>query len=86
LAKGICERANEDSEFPIPVLVNLSSWKGSSQLISDWLVGELKLKYGVKNDIGRKWVENAQLLPLLDGWMNWIAVFIYLAFMQLTNL
>jgi predicted NACHT family NTPase len=67
LAKGICERANEDSEFPIPVLVNLSSWKGSSQLISDWLVGELKLKYGVKNEIGRKWVGNGQLLPLLDG-------------------
>jgi len=67
LAKEICERANEDSEFPIPVLVNLSSWKGASQLISDWLVGELKLKYGVKNEIGRKWVENSQLLPLLDG-------------------
>ncbi|NJM59323.1 MAG: hypothetical protein HC849_02545 [Oscillatoriales cyanobacterium RU_3_3] len=43
------------------------SWRNSQQPMTDWLVDELKLKYGVKKNLGKQWLDNKQLLPLLDG-------------------
>lgn len=38
-----------------------------SQSILDWLVEELKSKYGIRKDIGEQWLEKRLLLPMLDG-------------------
>lgn len=67
LAKALIARAEQDADYPIPVLFNLSTWKDDKQSMRDWLVLELKSKYGVRKDIGAKWVDDAQLLPMLDG-------------------
>ncbi|PSB23771.1 hypothetical protein [Stenomitos frigidus] len=67
LAKGLCDRAEQDPTAFIPVLLNLSSWKDPKQTMTAWLVEELKSKYGVRKDIGTKWLAEKQLLPLLDG-------------------
>lgn len=67
LAKALIARAEQDADYPIPVLFNLSAWKDDRQSISNWLVVELKSKYGVRKDIGAKWVSDAKLLPMLDG-------------------
>jgi predicted NACHT family NTPase len=67
LAKALIARAEQDADYPIPVLFNLSTWKDDKQSIGDWLMAELKSKYGVRNDIGAKWVSDAKLLPMLDG-------------------
>ncbi|MEH2032197.1 MAG: NACHT domain-containing protein [Nostoc sp.] len=67
LAKALIARAEKKSDYPIPVLFNLSNWKNDRQLIHDWLVAELKSKYGVRKDISSKWLDNAKLLPMLDG-------------------
>jgi len=67
ITKDLCDRAFNDHNQPIPVLFNLSAWKDDKQAISDWLVAELKDKRGVRSDIGRHWLENRQILPLLDG-------------------
>jgi hypothetical protein len=67
LAKALIARAEQDADYPIPVLFNLSNWKDDKQSMRDWLVVELKSKYGVRKDIGRKWLEDAKLLPMLDG-------------------
>lgn len=67
LAKGLCDRAEQDANAFIPVLLNLSSWKDPKQTMTVWLVEELKSKYGVRKDIGTKWLAEKQLLPLLDG-------------------
>ncbi|MBD2100689.1 NACHT domain-containing NTPase [Leptolyngbya sp. FACHB-261] len=67
LAKQLIARNEEDFEQPTPVLVNLSSWQKNEQSIFDWLVAELKLKYGVRADIGQRWLRERKLLPLLDG-------------------
>ncbi|MBE9157017.1 NACHT domain-containing protein [Nodosilinea sp. LEGE 06152] len=67
LAKELVSRAEQDQSFPIPVLVNLSSWKNDRQSIPDWLVEELNLKYGVSVKIGKELLERRRLLPLLDG-------------------
>ena len=67
LAKGLVERAIDDSAAPIPVIFALSAWRDPKQEMKDWLIAELKSKYGVRIDIGKKWIEDKQLLPLLDG-------------------
>jgi GTPase SAR1 family protein len=67
LAQALVVRSQENYDYPIPVLFNLSTWKDDKQSIQDWLVLELKSKYGVRKDIGAKWVDDAKLLPMLDG-------------------
>lgn len=67
LAKALLERATADQAEPIPVLLNLSSWTRPDQSIFEWLVTELKKKYGVRQDLAQRWLEKKQLLPLLDG-------------------
>ncbi|MBN3883794.1 MAG: NACHT domain-containing protein [Nostoc sp. JL34] len=67
LAQVLVNRAEEQFDYPIPVLFNLSSWKDNRQPITDWLVAELKSKYGVSKKLGQEWADNYQLLPLLDG-------------------
>ncbi|MBD2511346.1 NACHT domain-containing protein [Nostoc muscorum FACHB-395] len=67
LAQALVSRAEEQSDYPVPVLFSLSSWKDDRQPLTDWLVAELKSKYGVPIKLGKEWLDNQQLLPLLDG-------------------
>jgi eukaryotic-like serine/threonine-protein kinase len=75
LARELIERAEQDVDCPIPVVFNLSSWtptrrqgkKIVSQSIAEWLVSELKTKYQVSEALATKWVQEQQLLLLLDG-------------------
>lgn len=67
LAKALIARAEQDADYPIPVLFNLSTWKDNQQSMRDWLVLELKSKYGIRKDISAKWLDDAKLLPMLDG-------------------
>ncbi len=66
LAKELINRAQNDPEQPIPVLFDLLSWKKSLSL-ADWIVAELKLKYGIQDKIGKQLIQQQKLLPLLDG-------------------
>jgi hypothetical protein len=67
LAQELCNRAEQNDEFPIPVLFNLSTWEVNQQLMKNWLVAELKSKYGIREDVAEEWVDEAKLLPMLDG-------------------
>lgn len=66
-AKEMIRRAEADINYPIPVLLDLCSWRNPQQPMTDWLVDELKLKYGVRKNLGKQLLDNKQLLPLLDG-------------------
>ncbi|WP_228041118.1 NACHT domain-containing NTPase [Nodosilinea sp. LEGE 07088] len=67
LAAALIQRANADPEEPIPVMLNLSSWQNPQQSCTDWLLKELKSKYGVSPKLGQNWLTEKKLLPLLDG-------------------
>lgn len=67
LARDTITRAERDLTWPIPVVFNLSSWAASQQPIGKWLIDELNAKYLIPKKIARSWVENDELLPLLDG-------------------
>ncbi|MCL4301326.1 MAG: hypothetical protein KJ077_36830 [Anaerolineae bacterium] len=68
LARDLIAQAEQDSGFsqPVPVIFNLSTWTRGQPLI-DWLVAELSAKYQIPKRLGRPWLENNRLLPLLDG-------------------
>lgn len=67
LARDLLSRAEQDEQQPIPVIFSLSSWASGQSKLADWLVEELKVKYQVPGKVGRAWIENNQLLLLLDG-------------------
>lgn len=69
LAQDLIAQAEADKTFsqPIPVVFNLSSWVDKKQPLLDWLVTELTAKYQIPKRVGRPWLENNRLLPLLDG-------------------
>ncbi|HEY9905324.1 MAG TPA: NACHT domain-containing protein [Candidatus Sericytochromatia bacterium] len=67
LARDLLERAEQDETQPIPVVFNLSSWRGGKQTIADWLEQELREKYQVPKALSKTWIKNEQLLLLLDG-------------------
>ncbi|MEI3650455.1 MAG: NACHT domain-containing protein [Dolichospermum lemmermannii FEM_B0920] len=67
LAQALIAKAEEQPDYPIPVLFNLSFWKDNKQNLHNWLVSELKSKYGVQKDIAEDWVNTHQILPMLDG-------------------
>ncbi|MCC5621825.1 NACHT domain-containing NTPase, partial [Nostoc sp. CHAB 5715] len=66
LTKELSERAKTDNNLPIPVILNLSSWK-ESQSIDKWIVKRLTEFYKVPKDKGRLLVSNQELLLLIDG-------------------
>ena len=67
LAQELCELAEQDSAAKVPVLFHLSGWNDNQQPLTNWLVRELKSKYGVRVEMAQNWLENGQLLLLFDG-------------------
>ena len=58
---------DETGTKPIPVVFNLSSWALKSLTLLDWLIGELREKYGVPQDLATFWLNNDALALMLDG-------------------
>ncbi len=67
LAQELITRAEADGAEPMPVLCNLSSWRHDGKGLAPWLVDHLKVKYGVRKDLGNAWLNDQWLVPLLDG-------------------
>lgn len=67
LAKDLVARTEQDISQPIPLVLNLSSWVIKQMAIANWLVEELNSKYQVSKDLGTTWINNQQLVLLLDG-------------------
>lgn len=70
LAQELVKRAETDTRKPMPVLLNLSSWKDDSQTIASSLVDGMHVKYGIRKDISQRWLDERSLLTLgieIDG-------------------
>ncbi|WP_204138417.1 NACHT domain-containing protein [Halomicronema sp. CCY15110] len=67
LAAELVQQAQHDPEQPMPVLFHLSSWSVEQQSFAAWLQTELRVKYGVSQKLGDRWLAANILLPLLDG-------------------
>ncbi|MGD1872318.1 MAG: protein kinase [Mastigocoleus sp.] len=67
ITRDLVNIAENNVSVPIPVVFNLSAWTNPKVSIAKWLVKELNSKYQVSQEIGKNWIENQQLLLLLDG-------------------
>ncbi|MBV7334631.1 NACHT domain-containing protein [Chloroflexi bacterium TSY] len=67
LARELLIRAEADLTLPTPVLFNLSTWSQRREPLAEWLVDELRTKYNIPNKLAEAWIENDELLLLLDG-------------------
>jgi GTPase SAR1 family protein len=67
LTQDLIARSEEDLSQPIPVVFNLSSWGKKQLSIAEWLVQESIEKYQVSRTLAQTWVEEQQLILLLDG-------------------
>lgn len=67
LTRDLADRAEADPSRPVPVVFNLSSWTDPSRALADWLTNELAAKYLIPKKVGRAWIAESRLLPLLDG-------------------
>jgi DNA polymerase III delta prime subunit len=67
LARDLLARAEEDPTQPVPVVFSLSAWMQKRQALGEWLTAELATKYHIAKKLGRRWLEQRRLLPLLDG-------------------
>ena len=66
LARQLIECARLSEIEPIPVVFNLSSWRGK-QILADWLTEQLNIIYYVPRETAKAWVKEHKMLLLLDG-------------------
>jgi hypothetical protein len=67
LARDLIQLAEQDPSQPIPIILNLSTWAESRRPLIGWATEELISKYQIPRQIGRSWLENKDILLLLDG-------------------
>ena len=67
LAEVLMQQAEVDPRLPVPVVLNLASWAKERKSLVEWIVDGLGLQYQVPRKLGRGWLENNELLLLLDG-------------------
>jgi NACHT domain/CHAT domain len=67
LAQRLIERSERDLSLPIPIIFNLSSWARNRKSIVDWSIDELREKYQVSKSLSEPWMQQQQLILLLDG-------------------
>lgn len=67
LARDLLDWAERDETEATPVVFNLSSWAGKRKPLADWLVDELNERYDVPHKLAQAWVDDEQILLLLDG-------------------
>lgn len=67
LAWDYIKLARGSSEHLLPAYVNLSTWAQAQQPLETWLVQELYRRYEIPREVAHIWVEQVDLLFLLDG-------------------
>ncbi len=67
LADELLDLADQDLVNPIPVILNLSSWALARKPLPDWIAEEMLIQYQVARKITKTWLQDDELLLLLDG-------------------
>jgi hypothetical protein len=67
LTQRLADAWVDDPTQPVPVVLPLSSWAQRRGSLEPWLVEQLFRLYSVDRKLGRQWVRDRRVLPLLDG-------------------
>jgi hypothetical protein len=67
----LVERARNDPEAPIPVVVDLATWRAYGTRkpteFTAWLLRELNRRYGISRSAGTIWLRRERVAVLIDG-------------------
>ncbi len=67
LARELLTRAKRNADEPIPVILNLASWVQRRTSLIDWAALELTAKYQIPRRLAKNWLQEDELILLLDG-------------------
>lgn len=67
LGRDLLRRAEMDESEPIPVILNLNSWRSGFASLESWIARELQTRYYESPGVARYWMEVGGLALLLDG-------------------
>jgi hypothetical protein len=67
LALYLLDLAEKDIAHPLPVKLPLSTWPEKHLPLDTWIAEQLREDYQVPLTIAQQWVNQEQVLPLLDG-------------------
>lgn len=67
LAQELLQRAENDPEHPLPIMLNLSSWARTQPPLAQWLSEQCALVYGIPQEFSAAWIAQEQVQFLLDG-------------------
>ncbi len=75
LLRALClvlvERARNDPEAPIPVVVDLATWRAYGTRkpteFTAWLLREMNRRYGISRSAGTIWLRRERVAVLIDG-------------------
>lgn len=67
LAYDLVIKAKQNTNLPIPIIFELSSWIDDGQNIDNWLIQYLIKQYKLDKDTANNLLFNNRLVPLLDG-------------------
>lgn len=67
LARDLIIRAENNPDYPIPVLFELTNWRDDNMAIANWLQADLKSRHNIPEKITHDWLSTEKLVPLLDG-------------------
>lgn len=66
LAQALVKKAEADSNYPIPLWFELSSWQNGEDIFQ-WLIFEMRSKYQIPSQTGKNLLKKQVILPLLNG-------------------
>jgi hypothetical protein len=67
LARELLAETTPENIEPVPVILNLSSWAAKKPPLTEWLVGQMFLQYGIGRKVTPALLQSGQLCLLLDG-------------------
>jgi hypothetical protein len=67
LAQHLLTLTENDQTAPLPIVFPLSSWAQNGLPLETWMAEQLKQTYQVPKRLAQQWVQDQQIIPLLDG-------------------
>ena len=67
LALELLQRAENDPDQPVVIILNLSSWATTWFSLAQWLGEQCSLVYGISKHLTATWIAQEQVQFLLDG-------------------
>jgi predicted NACHT family NTPase len=67
LAGELLQRAENDPDHPVSIILNLASWAKTQLPLAQWLGEQCSLVYGIPKHLSAAWIAQEQVQFLLDG-------------------